>query len=103
MLKDTLDDIMSRAQKYEIHTKTTRFSNVFKNLTQGKELENDQMQEKLTEYVTNEIAASQEKDEDSFIVENPDTVEVEIKYNNEPSDLPFFRSIMTKLDRIYVH
>ena len=105
MLTETIDNAMERAQKYETYTRTTRFSNIFKNISISKESQEKLLKHKLSQYIKAELP--QEKAEENaddyvdFIVEDPDAVPVKITLCEDPTNLPFFKSIQYKLNHIY--
>ena len=104
MLTETIDNAMERAQKYETYTRTTRFSNIFKNISISKESQEELLKHKLSQYIKPELSKEEVEEitdeEADFIVEDPDAVPVKITFCEDPTNLPFFRSIQYKLNHV---
>lgn len=101
MLNETLDRSMAKAQRHEILTKASKFSNLFKNITKDKSFQDEIMHSKLDKYIQKGIDTSTAIKEslyayDEYIVENPDEFQVEVNFG-QPSDVPFFKSLYNKL------
>ena len=102
MLKDTIDNAMKQAQKFERHNKTVRFSsNVFKNMTIDNSVEIEIMKRKLSEYIKQEEPEIESDEISEYITEDPHRISVDVKISTEPMGMPFFRSIRTKLQQVY--
>ncbi|MBP3820172.1 hypothetical protein J6G99_00835 [bacterium] len=102
MLNDTIDNAMVRAQKFERHNRTVRFSsNVFKNMARDNSVEVEIMKRKLSEYIKQQEPEVQSDEISEYIKEDPDSISVDVKINSEPMGLPFFRSIRAKLQQVY--
>ena len=105
MLTQTLDESMAKAQKYEHTTKAAKFGNVFKTITIDKTAQDEMiMRQKLDQYTQKGYRSFDKKEEKKadFIVEDPNEVVINIDFNNKNSlGLPFFKSISTKLNKIY--
>ena len=106
MLTQTLDESMAKAQKYEHTTRVAKFGNVFKTIVKDASSQNEIiMRKKLDEYTKKGYRSFDKQEEDKekeFIVENPNEIKVNIDFGNKNSlGLPFFKSISTKLNKIY--
>lgn len=102
MLNETLEKSMEKAQRREIITKASKFSNVFKNITKDTAFQDEIMHSKLDKYIlkgadTSSAIKESLNDAANFIVENPDELQVELTFNKEDSGLPFFKSLYNKL------
>lgn len=102
MLSQTIDEVMSRAKRFESLTRATKFSSAFKGTDNIDEV--SLMQKRISKYSKSnvEIECSDDYDIDSLIVEDPDEYKVEINLENDNElGLPFFKSVMAKLDENY--
>ena len=99
MLSQTIDEIMSRAKKFEDTTRATKFSSVFKTAPQMPK-EEYKMQKRISRYSrkNKNVAIEQDWVMEDLIVEDPDEIKVDISYaSSEGERKPFFKSLGMKL------
>ncbi len=103
MLTQTLDESMAKAQKYEHTTRSAKFGSIFKAVAQNKDIQ-DEMRKKIDQYTKEGYRSfdKQVEKEKELIVENPNEIMINIDISDKNSlGLPFFKSISTKLNKIY--
>ena len=101
MLRQILDDTMQKASKYEKMVQPSRITNVFGDVEIEPVQQESLMQQKISKYIKKGYKNDKVSEENDFIVENPEEAILNIKYT--PTNLPFFKSITSKLNKVIVN
>ncbi len=99
MLSQTLDEIMTKAKRFEHITRATKFSSVFKTTDEQDE---QLMQKRISKYSAKVQSNVQEEnwEVENLIVEDPDEVKFDIEFkHSEGERKPFFKAISLKLSK----
>ena len=99
MLSQTLDEIMTKAKRFEHITRATKYSSVFKTTDEQDE---QLMQKRISKYSTNVKLNNLEENwiAEDLIVEDPDEIKINVEFkHSEGERKPFFRAISSKLSK----